>query len=109
MVGGLTTVTDLLGRDFTYAYDGRNAVTALAMPRNIENRWRYTLDGLVRRDSVLRRDPATLRLVRDSRGAPARVFAVSRSHVGWAAGEVAVQRWRLPCYPARLPGGLYTA
>lgn len=51
-MGALTSVTDMLGRDFTYGYDGRSAVTSLALPFEYTERFGYTLDGLLARDSV---------------------------------------------------------
>ena len=48
----LTMLTDPLDRVFTYSYDGRSAVTALAMPSGNAERFRYRPDGLLSHDSV---------------------------------------------------------
>ena len=51
--GVLTTVTDPLDRAFTYSYDGRSAVSALAMPSGYTERFGYRPDGLLSSDSVV--------------------------------------------------------
>jgi RHS repeat-associated protein len=72
VMAGLTTVGDLLDRPFTYSYDGGDAVTTIAMPGGYEDRFRYTLDGLLSRDSVIRVSGGVFRAKRfvynDARG-----------------------------------------